>query len=96
MINKFKTKGGLCTPYALLCGYIDTYTAIIGNIRCTMELDGVYHVKLYGDKCNNVIDGTQHVGATGNYWYWQRYDTLSKAREGYALATREVKRAWKL
>ena len=96
MINKFKTKDGLCTSYALLCGHMDTYTATTGNIRCTMELDGVYHVRLHGDKCNNVIDGTQHVDVTGNYWHWQTYDTLSEARKGYALATREVKRAWKL
>ena len=96
-MNKFKTKRGLCTAYALTCGYMDIYTAG-HSMKCIMELDGVYHVKLCTKyKCtDNVINGTQHIGITGDMWYWQTYDTLGEARKGYALAKREVKRVYEL
>lgn len=94
----YYTKRGLCTSNALACGYMDTYRCSIHghNIGCTMSLEGVYHVKLYGDICFNVINGTRHVDASGHYWYWQTYDTLTEARKGYTLAKREVKRVSKL
>lgn len=93
-MNQFKTKRGLHTPYALLCGYRDAYM-ITYEHRCTMVLDGVYHVRLYGNLCANVINGTMHQGLS-NRWYWQTYDTLGEARKGYILAKREVNRVHKL
>lgn len=46
-MNKFKTKAGRLTPYALACGYIETKQA--GGATVSLFLDGCAHVQARND-----------------------------------------------
>jgi len=45
MKNKFKTKAGLLTPYALHCGYIQTFGGDNGRVTLWHEGGPLYHVR---------------------------------------------------
>ena len=89
MKPRFKTNAGLCTPYALACGYGDVYREAY-NYRCTHFQDAnTYHVRLHGEYCNNVINGTEHNQGSTKF-YWAVFETLAEARKAYNKAKREV------
>ena len=81
MSNKFYTKDGYLTQYALACGYIETnlnYSNADFNIRVYMQLDGsVYHVKGY--------DHNKHISLG-----WECYESVKEARKAFNALCREI------
>jgi hypothetical protein len=72
MTDKFKTKQGYLTPYALACGYIEQ-TEIEGK-RVTLWADGgAYHVR------NHDFNSHSRV-------FWKTYERLTNARKAYRQA----------
>lgn len=89
---KIKTKSGLFTPYALACGYSDSYRVNVRGrgLECSMGLDGCYHVKIWhGGIVENVISGSDYNGSI----HWASYDTLKDARKGFTLAKRAIRQS---
>ena len=73
--DKFRTKAGRLTPYALACGYIEQHEA--ADIRTTLWHEGgiVYHVR-------------QHDFNKGERVFWECFERLTDARRCYDNATR--------
>lgn len=70
-MNKFKTKAGRLTPYALACGYIEKKDN--NGVETTLFLDGGYHVKQYDFNNHNRI-------------FWEMFSTLTDARKCFDKA----------
>jgi hypothetical protein len=80
MAPKFKTKRGLCTLYALACGYLDQYEN--GEHRVTLWHEGpTIHVRY-------------HVfnGPNAGRQFWESFPTnqLRKARKLWAATKRLI------
>jgi hypothetical protein len=67
-MNKFKTKAGRVTRYALACGYIEEVT--LGAIRLQLWNEGgpMLHVRAH--------DFAEHKRI-----FWDSFDTLTAARQ---------------
>ena len=77
MQDKFKTKQGYLTTYALNCGYIEQ--AETSNKRVTLWADcGLYHVRNH--------DFNEHKRL-----FWNIYKTLNTARKAYKKAIKDNK-----
>lgn len=71
--EKFYTKNGWLSPYAMACGYIECME-IADNIRLTLERDSAcYHVKASG----------RHIRI------WESFDTLTQARQYFTKLRKE-------
>lgn len=92
--NKFKTKRGNVSLYALLCGYVQQYMPDGYKVGkwCTLEQDCVYRIELEGEGVRNVIGGNTIRDVYGQVRYSVAVESLTEARRKYALAKREVKR----
>jgi hypothetical protein len=75
MIDKFRTKAGRLTPYALACGYIEKHEA--DNVTTTLWHEGgiLYHVR-------------QHDFGRGARVFWESFERLTDARKCYDKAIR--------
>ena len=78
MKDKFRTKAGRLTPYALACGYIETQDD--SGISTTLWHEGgiLYHVR-------------QHDHNNGKRVFWESFGRLTDARKCYDNATRGTK-----
>ncbi len=72
MKDKFKTKQGYLTPYALLCGYIEQ-TEVEGKRVTLWGECGVYHVRNHDFNSHSRI-------------FWKTYEKLTNARKAYKQA----------
>ena len=54
--DKMHNKDGSCSPYAFICGYLDTYGDWLNGNGVRLYADGCYHVKGggIGDRGANV------------------------------------------
>ena len=70
MVDKFRTKRGDLTPYALACGYIQVKD--INNVRVTLwrSGDSVYHVQAHNVETHTRI-------------FWKSSPRLTEARQWY-------------
>lgn len=75
--NKFYTKRGQLTDYALHCGYVERRTSM--DIVTELYHDGCYHVRT-----NGAYFGQPHV--------WDVADTLTEARRKFAKHVKEYHR----
>ena len=75
-MNKFKTKAGRFTPYALACGYIETKEA--GGVTLALFIDGCAHVQARSDEKGRFI--------------WECFDTLTQARRFFDAQARQLKK----
>lgn len=75
MKDKFKTKNGWLTVYALACGYVEEFDN--GKARLTIELNGGFQVKWYP----YVQQGKMA---------WERFDTIVEARKCFKQYKKEM------
>jgi hypothetical protein len=64
-MDKFKTKSGRLTPYALACGYIETKE--VSGVTFSLFLDGCKHVQARSNEKGRFL--------------WECFDTLTQARK---------------
>lgn len=76
-MEKFYTRSGWLSDYALACGYIERldlkYEDGMSTMWLSLWLDGCYHVRA-------------HNFATGERMFWDSFDTLAEARARFIEA----------
>ena len=75
-MDKFKTKAGRLTPYALACGYIDTKRA--GGVTLSLCLDGGTHVQARSDDKGRFL--------------WETFDTITQGRRFFDAQARQLRK----
>jgi hypothetical protein len=78
MTNKFKLPGGLCTAYALACGYID-------KVSISHDLAS-YDIEHYQEPACKVYQvRVMYTDADGRRtrMIWDSYDSVTKSRQRY-------------
>jgi len=77
--NKFRTKSGLLTPYALVCGYQERHESGAVETSLWQECPAVrgYHVR-------------QHDFSGGGRIFWEVFDSLPKARRFFFQACKKA------
>jgi len=74
-MDKFRTKAGRLTPYALACGYIETKEA--GGVTLSLFLDGCTHVQARSDEKGRFL--------------WESFDTITQGRRFFDAQARQLK-----
>ena len=78
MRDRFKTKLGWLTPYALACGYVESFE--INNVSLTLWMYAGcpgYHVREH--------DHNEHARV-----FWDSFDTLTDARKRFSSAKNKL------
>lgn len=77
MTDKFRTKAGRLTPYALACGYIERKET--EALRLDLWHEGAcFHVRA-------------HDFASHDRLFWECFDTLTQARKFYDFSRKALK-----
>ena len=75
-MDKFKTKAGRLTPYALACGYIEEKETAAARVQLWGD-SGIYHVKAFDYQERKRV-------------CWECFHTLAKARRFYDAQARQL------
>ena len=75
-MDKFKTKAGRLTPYALACGYIETIET--GDVTLSLFLDGCTHVQARSDEKGRFL--------------WECFDTITQGRRFFDAQARQLRK----
>tara|TARA_R110000868_G_scaffold411455_1_gene704222 strand:+ start:1448 stop:1690 length:243 start_codon:yes stop_codon:yes gene_type:complete len=79
MMNKFRTKAGRLTHYALACGYIEMKEK--ENLRLELWHEGAcFHVKAHDFNIHNRV-------------FWESFNTLKNARRFYDINKKQLFKA---
>lgn len=75
-MDKFKTKAGRLTPYALACGYIETKES--GGVTLSLFLDGCPHVQSRSEEKGRFL--------------WECFDTITQSRRFFDAQAMQLKK----
>ena len=74
-MDKFKTKSGRLTPYALACGYIETKQ--VGAATLSLFFDGCTHVQARSEDKGRFL--------------WECFDTITQGRRFFDAQAQQLK-----